>query len=228
MSNESGLKSAWRRLKGTATAFLLAPLFGSVLLGGCTRLPYTTQTIHQDKRVAVILQREITPIRYSHPFQLGAEEVEALLAGFSFREKQRLPLPWYAEESPPRRIFRTDEAQALAPFLVEALQKAVPDERVYFQVLAPGTNPANERDVTGGWIAVRDPYFHLGLEHFHAQFPVRGQEQWDLRYPAIPPAPSSYLLYFEPGRFWVTDPNTGTRAIEFQGFLKSESGPKLK
>ncbi len=82
----------------------------------------------------------------------------AVLAGFSFREKQRLPLRWFAEEVPPKKIFRSDEMQAVVPFLVEGLRKAAPDERVYFQVLAPGMNPAAERDATAGWIAVREPY----------------------------------------------------------------------
>ena len=214
--------------RGAAAATLTAYVLSGLFLGGCARLPYTTQVVHQDKRVVVTLQREIKPAGYTHPVQLHPEEVAAILAAFSFREKQRLPLRWFAEEAPPRQIFRSDEVQALAPFLVEALQKAGPEERVHFQVLAPGMNPADARDVTGGWIAVRDPYFHLTLEHFHAQFPVRTQEQWDLRYPAIPPEAGTYLLYFEPGRFWVTDPVSGTRAVDFRGFVKSASGPRVK
>jgi hypothetical protein len=95
-------------------------------------------------------------------------------------------------------------------------------------VLAPGMNPASERDTTAGWVAVREPYFHLRLEHFHAQFPVRKQEQWDLRYPAIPPEPGTYLLYFEPGRFWVPDPVSGEQAVELRAFLKSAIVPPKK
>jgi hypothetical protein len=68
---------------------------------------------------------------------------------------------------------------------------------------------------------VHEPYFHLTLEHFHAQFPVRKSEQWDLRYPAIPPDPGTYILYFEPGRFWVTDPETGQPSVQLREFLKT-------
>lgn len=196
--------------------------------GGCARLPYTTQVVHEDRRVVVALQHELKPAGYSHPVRLSPEEVTSLLAAFSFREKQRLPLRWFAEESPPRQLFRSDELQALVPFLAEALQKAGPDERVHFEVLAPGMNPASERDTTAGWVAVREPYFHLRLEHFHAQFPVRKQEQWDLRYPAIPPEPGTYLLYFEPGRFWVPDPVSGEQAVELRAFLKSAIVPPKK
>jgi hypothetical protein len=196
--------------------------------GACARLPYTTQVVHEDRRVVVSLQREITPSGYSHPVRLRPEELTSILGAFSFREKQRLPLRWFAEESPPKQLFRSDELQALAPYLAEALQKAGPEERVYFQVLAPGMNPAYERDTTAGWIAVREPYFHIQLEHYHAQFPVRKEEQWDLRYPALPPDPRTYLLYFEPGRFWVTDPVSGDHVVQIREFLKSAIPPPGK
>lgn len=198
---------------------------GALLIGmlatGCARLPYTTQVVHQDRRIVVVLQRETHDAGYSHPVQLRSEELSAILAGFSFRQEQRLPLRWFAEEIPPKSIFRPDELQAVVPFLADALQKAGPNERIYFQVLAPGMNPAYEKDTTAGWIAAREPYFHLTLEHHHAQFPIRKEEQWDLRYPALPPEPSSYLMYFEPGRFWGTDPVTHEPAVQFRDFLKT-------
>ena len=203
-------------------------LLGGIFMGGCARLPYTTQVVHQDRRVIVALQREIKPAGYSHPVQLSAGEITAILTAFSFREKQRLPLRWFAEETPPRQIFRSDELEVLAPHLAQALQTAGPEERVHFQVLAPGMNPASERDTTGGWIAVRDPYLHLTLEHYHAQFPVRKEEQWDLRYPAVPPEPRTFLLYFDPGRFWITDPASGERGVHFREFLKTVSPPTRK
>lgn len=205
---------------GRSPAGLLILALGPLVLQGCARLPYTTQVIHQDRRVIVTLQREITPAAYSHPVQLNADEVMAILGAFSFREKQRLPLRWFAEEKPPKAIFRLDELEALTPFLAEALQKVGSQERVHFQVLAPGIDPASARDTTGGWIAVRGTYFHLTLEHYHAQFPVRGSDFQDMRYPAVPPEPGSYLLYFEPGRFWVTDPVSDERAVQYREFLK--------
>jgi hypothetical protein len=204
-------------------SFCLAPcVLGIVMMTeGCARLPYTTSIVHEDRRVIVSLQRDPDAKAFTHPVQLQADEISAVLNGFSFREKQRLPLRWFAEEVPPKKIFRSDELQALVPALVEGLGKAAADERVYFQVLAPGMNPAAERDTTAGWIAVREPFLHLVLEHYHAQFPLRKSEQWDLRYPATPPLPKTYLLYFEPGRFWETDPSSGQQAVQLREFLKS-------
>lgn len=210
----------FRRTGAILQTLCWAPIVWGIS-AGCARLPYTTQVVHEDRRVVVTLQQELKPAGYSHPVRISSEELTSILAAFSFREKQRLPLRWFAEEAPPKQVFRSDELQALAPFLAEALQKAGPDERVHFQVLAPGMNPDSERDTTAGWIAVRDPYFHLRLEHYHAQFPIRKQEQLDLRYPAIPPEPGAYLLYFEPGRFWLTDPVSGDQSVELRAFLKS-------
>jgi hypothetical protein len=203
------------------TYLFISVLLGSLMSGACARLPYTTAVVHEDRRVIVSLQRDPDAFPYTHPVQLRADELSAVLAGFSFREKQRLPLRWFAEEVPPKKLLRSDEMEAVVSFLAEGLAKAARDERVYFQVLAPGMNPAAERDTTAGWIAVREPYLHLVLEHYHAQFPLRKSEQWDLRYPTTPPEPKTYLLYFEPGRFWETDPVSKRQAVQLREFLKT-------
>lgn len=217
----------FRHVVSSGGLFLCALMTG-VLTAGCARLPYTTSVVHEDRRVIVSLQRDPDAVPYTHPVHLPADELTAVLSGFSFREKQRLPLRWFAEEVPPKKLFRSDEMLALVPFLSEGLAKASPDERVYFQVLAPGINPAAERDTTAGWVAVREPYLHLVLEHYHAQFPVRKSEPFDLRYPATPPMPKTYILYFEPGRFWETDQASGRQAVQLREFLKTVTSTSAK
>jgi len=226
---EEGDATTLNQIERWITTAIWVGLIGGLLSPfGCARMPYTVRTVHEDQRVVVTIQREVKPAGYSHPVQLSAQELSQILSSFSFRAKQRLPLRWFAEEVPPKTVFRQDELEALAPFLAEALQKVGPDERVHFQVLAPGMNPAYERDTTGGWIAVRDPYFHLTLDHFHAQFPTRKQELWDLRYPAIPPEPGTFLLFFEPNRFWITDPAVHERGVLYRDFLKSPVLPSRR
>jgi len=203
----------------------LALLLLGLSVGGCARLPYTTYVVQKDPRVAVMIQHEVNPANYTHPIELSLDELGGILNGFSVREKKRLPLRWFAEETPPQKIFRLDELQVLVPPLREALEKAGPDERVYFQLLAPGPNPAYDRDVTAGWIAVRDPYFYLALDYFHTKLPVRKFDRYDYNFPLVPEAPHAYLLYFEPGRFWVSEPTSGRHAADFRGFLRSGSAP---
>ena len=61
-------------------------LIGGVILAGCARLPYKTATVYEGERVAVVLQREVEPVWYSHPVQLRAEDIASILRGFSIRD----------------------------------------------------------------------------------------------------------------------------------------------
>ena len=195
-------------------------------ISGCARLPYTTKVVHEDQRVSVMLQREVNSAGYAHPVHLTAEQVIAILQGFSLREQQRLPLRWYAEDTPPQKLFREDELQVLAPQLVAALQQVGPEERVYFEVFAPGMNPKYRRDVTGGWVAIHDRLFHLTVDYFHVQQPIKTTDPYDPNYPTPWTPPKTYLLYFEPGRFYLDDTKTDTRGVEFQKFLKTSTSPE--
>ena len=210
--------TAQRRASGGVA--LLALLVAYIALGGCARLPYTTKVLHQDQRVVVTAQEELDRPGYTHPMQLSAAEVASILRGLSVREQQRLPLRWFAEEVPPKAVFRADEIEALAPYLADALTKVGPNERVHFDLIGPGFNPSMEKDAVSGWVAVRDPYLYFTLEYFHIQVPTRSSDPYDYNYPTPAPLPKNYLLYFEPGRFWVTDQNGG-RAVEYRSFLKS-------
>lgn len=192
----------------------------SMLFTGCARLPYTTKVVYEGPLVQVVLQQEVKPAGYSHPAQLTAQEVTAILRGFSLREEQRLPLRWFAEEAPPKKLFREDELVLLSSYLVDGLHAAGPDERVHFQLSAPGMNPADSRNVTAGWIAIREPYLYLGIEYFHTEIPTRKVDKYYQENPVLPPLPSTYLLFFEPGRFWVTD-QKGSRGLEYRPFLKA-------
>jgi hypothetical protein len=208
-----------------AAVLFLILLLSGVSTEGCARLPYTTKVVHEDQRVAVFLQREVKPAATTQPVQLTSLQIAAILRGVSLREQQRLPLRWFAEEAPPKKLFREDELEVLAPQLVPALQQVGPDERVYFEVFAPGLNPTYRRDVTGGWIAVRDRLFQLTVDYFHVQQPIKTTDDYDPNYPTPWTPPKTYLLYFEPGRFYVTDPKSGTRGVDFREFLKTSSVP---
>ena len=214
-----GSRERKRKTRASGGVALLALLL-ALVLAGCARLPYTTKVLHQDQQVVVSAQEELDRPEYTHPTHLTAAEVASILRGLSAREQQRLPLRWFAEEVPPKAVFRADEIEALAPYLADALTKVGPNERVHFELIGPGLNPSVRKDVLSGWVAVRDPYFYFNLEYFHVQIPTRKSDLYDYNYPTPPPLPKDYLLYFEPGRFWVTDQH-GRRAVEYRSFLKS-------
>ncbi len=201
-------------------------LVSVVLASGCARLPVTTKVVREDARVVVKLQQEVDRTTYSHPVQLSTQAVTTILKGFSLREGKSLPLRWFQEDAPPIPVFRDDELEALVPSLVEALQGAKTNERIAFELIAPGNDPREEHDVTAGWLAIRDPYFHLTIEFHHAQLPAHKSMTYERYYPTPPPAPKSFVMYFEPGRYWVLDKTSGDRAVDFRGFLQSAPNPR--
>lgn len=211
-----------RFIRGSSrgTSVLALMLLWAVAATGCARLPYTTKTIHEDQRVVVAVQHDVQPQNYTHPLQLTGAELASLLRGFSIREQQRLPLRWFAEEQPPKPLFREDELHALAPYLAQGFQQVGPNDRVHFEVRSPGFNPRYGRDTIAGWMAVRDPFLYMTIEYFHTQIPVRKSDDYDTNYPLPPPTPKEYLLYFEPGRFYTRD-DKRVPAVEFRQFLKS-------
>ncbi|MGE3152204.1 MAG: hypothetical protein AB7G48_16880 [Nitrospiraceae bacterium] len=202
------------------TRFAMAAAMIAVAAAGCARVPYTTQTIYEGPRVVVTAQRTIDEPSFTHPVTLTSDEVAALLKGFSLRVQQRLPLRWFTEEAPPIPVFREDEIELVAPYLVEAFQRIGPDERAHFALLGPGNNPEYGRDLLSGWVAVREPYLYLTVEQYHTQVPVRKADLYYRNYPTPPPPAKDYILYFDPGRFWVTDPKE-IRAVELRKFLQS-------
>jgi hypothetical protein len=204
------------------TGFVMLAITALAASDGCARLPYTSTTIHQDQLVQATLQQEVEPAGYTHPVRLRADQVAALLRGFSLRAEQRVPLPWFAEEEPPQKMLRDDEIARLSPFLVEAFQKAGPEERIHFSLSAPGMNRADAKTVTSGWLAVRDPYLYITIEYYHTEMPIRSSDRYLPNNPQMPPLPGSFLLFFEPGRFWSID-RSGVRALEYREFLKSAS-----
>lgn len=212
--------------KGNTTAAVAVLLAGLAFMGGCARLPYTTKVLHDDQRASIKLQHEVDGSRYAHPVALSSAEMAAILRGFSLREQKSLPLRWFSEEKPPIPAFREDEVQVLAPLLADALQTAGPDDRVAYELYAPGFNPAYYREVTSGWVAVQDKFLHLTIEYFHTQNPSTKFSHYDWYYPTPPYPPGSFVLYFEPGRFWIHNDEKDTRGLDFREFLKSAIVPR--
>ena len=197
-----------------------------LLAVGCARLPVPIQVIHEDQRMAIRIERVAKDGGYTHPISLKAADVAKLLKGMSSREQPTTwPLRLFGKTATPERLFRDEELQALAPYLVEGLRMANPNEWVAFALYEPGLNPTYERIVTSGWIAVRNPFFHVGLTYVRSlqpQSPTRGYYPF---YPEVPPAPPSYELFFEPQQFWMKDPADGTSAVQFLDYLRTVAPP---
>ena len=189
-------------------------------ISGCARLPYTTKIIREDPRVVVLLQHEVAAEHYTHPVELSPDEVTSILRGFSIRKQQRLPLRWFEEEVPPKELFREDDLSVLARPLAEGLRRAGPQERVHFELRAPGNNPTVEWLSTVGWLAVQDDRLRLEVQLFQVMTPKHRSDPYDLYYPTAPPVAQDYLLYFEPGRYWGKTGGSKKPVLRYREFLK--------
>jgi len=193
---------------------------------GCARLPVPIQVIHEDQHLVIRIEQVAKDEGYTHPIQLTAADMARVLKGMSSRERPSTwPLRLFGKTATPERLFRDEELQALAPYLVEGLRMANPNERIAFALYEPGLNPAYERIVTSGWIAIRGPFFHVGLTYVRSlqpQSPTRGYYPF---YPEVPPAPPPYELFFEPQQFWMKDPADGTSAVQFLDYLRTVAPP---
>lgn len=190
---------------------------------GCARLPETTRVLHDDDRVVTRLETDFNaPERtYSNKTELSVEQLTRLLRGYTVRPRSRVPLQAFIDNTPPRKLFRESELDALVPPLREALQQVGFDERIRFEVFSPGRNPRYWRDVTGGWIKVRHHFFHLVVDYFHVEQPVRKTDAYDRYYPSPWTPERAYTLYFEPERQYVTDPLLDEYAVDLDLFTAS-------
>lgn len=208
---------------GSWSMFLLASL--GIAISGCARLPETTRVLHDDDRVVIKLETNFdTPTgTYTSPTDISNEQLATLLRGYSVRDNSPIPAPLFADDAPPRKLFREMEVTTLAPALREALQKVGFRERVRFELLTPGRNPRYWREVTGGWIRVRDHYLHLHLDYFHVEQPVRKADAYEPKYPTPWTPDKAYSVDFEPARAYVTDPLLNEYAVDLNLFIRTAS-----
>jgi hypothetical protein len=204
---------------------VLISILGAVFTG-CARLPETTRVLYDSDRVVVKLETDLNaPSRaQTSPTEISNEQLTSLLRGFSvLHAESRVPIRLLGDDAPPRKLFRETELDALVPALREALLKVGVHERVRFEVLSPGRNPRYWRDVTGGWVKVHDHYFHLRVDYFHVEQPVRKADAYYRNYPTPWTPDQAYLISFEPGRAYVTDPLFDEYAVDLDLFARSAS-----
>lgn len=194
----------------------IALIIVELMMSGCARLPETTRVLYDDDRVVTRLETDFdAPERtYSHKADLSLEQLNGLLRGYTVRPRSHVPLQAVIDNSLPRKLFRESELNALVPPLREALQQVGYHERIRFEVFSPGRNPKYWRDVTGGWIKVRHHFFHLVVDYFHVEQPVRKMDAYDRYYPSPWTPERAYTVNFEPERLYVTDPVLDEYAVD--------------
>jgi hypothetical protein len=197
-----------------------------LIFTGCARLPVPTQVIHEDQRLMVRTEQVSPPPNYTHPISLSAEQLEAILKNLSVLEHPgSWPLRLSEQTARPEILFPESARHMLIPHLIEGLKTAMPNEHVAFALYTPGPNPTAGRFVTSGWIALRDPYFHIQVDYVRHLQPQSATASY---YPFFRETPAYQPLYdiiFSPPRFWLEDPTDGMAAIHYRDFLRTTVPP---
>jgi hypothetical protein len=194
--------------------FYLLPVTLTVI-AGCA-IPQTPfRTVYEDPINFVRLEtdpgvaNDIPENWYSHPIQISAEGMAAILRGFNVQEHRTKLQRLVSGDAPREPAFRDDEIALLAPKLADALSRAEPKERITYYLSRPQTSI--KREITSGGMYVKDDQLHfiLGNHRIVYGIPAYGMV-YDRRYPMKPTAAKGFDLSFEPDsavvkrsrRFW--------------------------
>lgn len=213
------------RIRVLGNGFLGLATF-CLILAGCARLPVPTQVIHEDHRLMVRTEQVSPAPHYTHPISLTAEQLDAILKNLSVLEHPgSWPLRLSEQTARPELLFPESSRHMLIPHLIEGLKTAMPNEQVAFALYTPGPNPTAGRFVTSGWIALRDPYFHIRIDYVRHLQPRSATASYYPFFWELPTSPPLYDIIFSPPKFWLEDPSDGAAAIQFRDFLRSLTPP---
>jgi len=198
----------------------VALLFGIAMLltfAACQNRPLQTVAIYDDPSRFVRL--EVDPViggSHSHPIDITADNMIAVLAGVMIEEPPGLmaPTSLLLKDKEPRQhpAFSESEIRLFAPQLAKGLQAAKPEEIVTFGQ----TNQisATSSKVTSGGVFVDGEELHLILSNYRSETNyapdpgISGATLDGRSSPLRSIAPQRTRLYFEPSSA-VAAPNEG-------------------
>src|SRR5262245_61447941 len=87
------------------------PFLTVLLIGSCARLPETTRVIQNDDRVVVRIETDVNADAYTQgtTLDIPAEQLAALLRGFSVRQVSSIPIRYLKDATPPRKFLQERE-----------------------------------------------------------------------------------------------------------------------
>lgn len=182
--------------------------FGTMLLLGLTSCQnrFSTVALYDDPTRFVRLEIDHTVGGgHSHPSNITAEEMTAVLSGVIIDDPRRLvpSLPFTSKDEEPQRhpAFNAAEISFFAPLIAQGLGTAMPEEIVTFYQAAQQS--ALIKKVTSGGIFIDGDELHLILGNYrsttnYASDPGIGATLDGRSTPLLPIAPQETNLYFEP------------------------------
>ena len=188
----------------------------SVCLFGCSAPTIQSYTVYEDPTAFVRLefapnvQREKPDTWNTHPAIISLEDMVKVLSGLQVREhRPNILKPLFNKIFDPPTVipaFRKHEIALLGPQLIEAFDKAVPEEIVTFYVSTPVNSVT--REVTSGGLYVRNNKLHVILSNHQTVYgiPAFGL-LYDRRHPTYSLAPRGFDLTYIDSEAFMTRPS---------------------
>lgn len=145
-----------------------------LLIASCVTTVPSPRVIRESGEVLVRLDQaktcelgnQGTPL--SHPVRFTGEEVRALIAALSAREKVGLLSSFAATPETPR-LFNNHDLDLLGPSVQDAFAKATPEEVVVFLLVKPAKESLSL--ITSGALSIQNDTLSVALSNF--KHPVR-------------------------------------------------------
>ncbi|MEK6803916.1 MAG: hypothetical protein AABZ34_14800 [Nitrospirota bacterium] len=200
--------------------------------------------VRLDQAKTCELVNQGTPL--SHPVRFTGEEVRALIAALSAREKVGLLSSFAATPETPR-LFNNHDLELLGPSVQDALAKATPEEVVVFLLVKPARESLSL--ITSGALSIQNDTLSVALSNF--KHPVRtnlsevgaidrlSDVRETLRYVRTSPCASvgeqDFALFFDTPHL-LTEARSGsliryperTLSIAYPAFLAAHTEAKLE
>jgi hypothetical protein len=187
----------------------------SAITAGCAATPPPT-IVHEDRILSVrLIADRRTEAPHSHPVHLTPAQTAAILNGLRVLKPAGTPLesqesvladaPGNADVQEGTPAFSRDEVRLIAPYLVQALNQALPSQLITFHVRAgqPG-DPNARRVVTSGGLFFQDERLVFILANYRTTpfgnaFEGSTISEMDIRSdPLLPIVRGGYSLGFAP------------------------------
>ncbi len=146
------------------TIFLILISIGCVLTS-CVTVPRVQTPLFEGRQGSISLRVFAEPTqRAQHPVTLEPHIIQRVLKGLYVQDTQNLLQSALINNNPPIQAFTDKETHFLVPHIIAGLEKATPEEEIFFQV---DSIPSHRTQFTTGSLFYLDNTLHVTIQGYH-------------------------------------------------------------
>ncbi len=146
------------------TTFLILISIGCAL-ASCVTVPRVQTPLFEGQQGSISLRVFAEPTqRAQHPVTLEPHIMQTVLKGLYVQDTQGLFESALSNTNPPIQAFTEQEIHLLVPHLITGLEKATPEEEIFFEV---HSTPLHRTKFTTGSLFYLDNALHVTIRGYH-------------------------------------------------------------